>query len=296
MSPVMSPVPMAQALVAPQPTDAQRLSLAPGKPPAELGAALAGSGMTSLRTRERLVQRLTSAGIDDPRVLGVLRAMPRHLFVDEALASRAYEDSALPIGHGQTISQPYTVARMTMALLPSARSPDPLGAPPVRLQAGMAAEPDLVLSLSRPGHKPPPSPSPSPLLDTVLEIGTGSGFQTAVLAMLARRVYSIERLGVLHTRAALRLRALKLRNVRLKHDDGTLGWPEYAPFDAVLITAAADGVPRRLAEQLSPGGRMVLPLNRGGDQLLLRLTRTRFGFKHEVLEPVTFVPLLGGVA
>ena len=211
-----------------------------------------GSGMTSPRTRERLVQRLADTGIADRRVLQVLRDLPRHLFVDEALASRAYEDSSLPIGHGQTISQPYMVARMTEALL--------------------AARP----------------------LSTVLEIGTGSGYQTAVLAALVRRVYSIERIAALWQRAEQRLRTLKLRNVRLRHADGALGWAEYAPFDGILITAAANGVPRLLAEQLAPGGRMVLPIDRGQGQVLVRLTRIRVGFKHEVLEPVTFVPLLGG--
>ncbi|TVQ84978.1 MAG: protein-L-isoaspartate(D-aspartate) O-methyltransferase [Chromatiaceae bacterium] len=210
--------------------------------------------MTSRRTRERLVERLAAAGIRDRRVLTVLQMLPRHLFVDEALASRAYEDSALPIGHGQSISQPYTVARMTAALL--------AGGP----------------------------------LCTVLEIGTGSGFQTAVLAALVRRVYSIERLAALSTRAEQRLRALQLRNVRLRHGDGTRGWPEYAPFDGILVTAAADGVPRPLAEQLAVGGRMVLPIDRGDSQVLARLTRTQRGFRHELLEPVTFVPLRGGIA
>lgn len=220
--------------------------------------AAAGSGMTSMRTRERLTQRLAAAGIADAGVIAALRGVPRHLFVEEALASRAYEDSALPIGWGQTISQPYTVARMTEALL----------------EAGPA--------------------------QTVLEIGTGSGYQTAVLAALVRRVYSVERIASLQARAEQRLRALKLRNVRLRHDDGCAGWPEYAPFDGILITAAASGIPRRLAEQLAPGGRMVLPIDSGRGQMLLRLTRQsggrRLGFRHEVLEPVTFVPLLGGVA
>jgi len=218
----------------------------------------AGVGMTSPRSRDRLVRRLIDAGITDQRVLDTLRRVPRHLFVDEALASHAYEDSALPIGHGQTISQPYTVARMTEALL----------------SGGACA--------------------------TVLEIGTGSGFQTAVLASLVRRVYSVERVSALWQRADARLRALHLRNVRLRHGDGNLGWPEYAPFDGILITAAASGVPRLLAEQLAPGGRMVLPIEHGGKQMLLRLTRastrTRAGFRHELLEPVTFVPLLGGIA
>ncbi|MGB5832776.1 MAG: protein-L-isoaspartate(D-aspartate) O-methyltransferase [Thiohalocapsa sp.] len=210
--------------------------------------------MTSLRSRERLIQRLMDVGIGNSRVLETMRSLPRHLFVDEALSSHAYDDSALPIGHGQTISQPYTVARMTEALLESGRC------------------------------------------STVLEIGTGSGFQTAVLASLVRRVYSVERVSVLWQRADVRLRTLRLRNVRLRHGDGNLGWPEYAPFEGILITAAASGVPRLLAEQLAPGGRMVLPLYRGNEQVLLRLTRNGAGFRHEVLEPVTFVPLLGGIA
>jgi protein-L-isoaspartate(D-aspartate) O-methyltransferase len=217
-----------------------------------------GSGMTSLRTRERLTKRLMAAGIVDETVIGALRQVPRHLFVEEALASRAYEDSALPIGWGQTISQPYTVARMTQALL--------------------AAGP----------------------VQTVLEIGTGCGYQTAVLAALVRRVYSLERIASLQARAGQRLKALKLRNVRLRHADGCAGWPEYAPFDGILITAAAHGIPRRLAEQLAPGGCMVMPIDCGRGQVLVRLTRQRrgrrLGFRHEVLEPVTFVPLLEGVA
>jgi protein-L-isoaspartate(D-aspartate) O-methyltransferase len=220
-----------------------------------VGAVVAtGSGLPSQRARHRLIQRLTDAGIGDRLVLDALHRLPRHLFVDEALSSHAYDDAALPIGHGQTISQPYMVARMTEALLAS----------------GCCA--------------------------TVLEIGTGSGFQTAVLASLVRRVYSVERVRALWQRADARLRALRLRNVRLRHGDGFLGWPEYAPFEGILITAAANGVPRLLAEQLAPGGRMVLPINRGNEQVLLRLTRNSTGFRHEVLEPVTFVPLLGGIA
>ena len=214
----------------------------------------AGRCFASPRSRERLVQRLMDSGIADVRVLETMRQLPRHLFVDEALASHAYDDSALPIGHGQTISQPYTVARMTEALLASGGC------------------------------------------STVLEIGTGSGFQTAVLASLVRRVYSVERMSVLWQRADARLRALCLRNVRLRYGDGNFGWSEYAPFEGILVTAAANGVPRLLAEQLALGGRMVVPINRGKEQLLLRLTRTSVGFRHEVLEPVTFVPLLGGIA
>ena len=210
--------------------------------------------MTSQRTRERLIQRLEEAGIRNPDVLDVMRRLPRHLFVDEALASRAYEESALPIGHGQTISQPYTVARMTEALLAS-------GSP-----------------------------------DTVLEIGTGSGFQTAVLASLARRVYSVERVADLSERARHTLRGLGLRNVRLRHGDGALGWPEYAPFNAIIVTAAPAGIPRVLVNQLTMGGCMVLPIGHSERQVLVRVLRTETGYVHELLEPVTFVPLLGGVA
>ena len=213
-----------------------------------------GTGLTSPRTRERQILRLVEAGIRDPLVLDAMRRLPRHLFVDEALASRAYEDSALPIGHGQTISQPYTVARMTEALL--AR-----GQP-----------------------------------DTVLEVGTGSGFQTAVLASLVRRVYSIERIEGLLEVARRRLRGLQLRNVRLRYADGGLGWPEYAPFGAIMVTAAPEGVPRALVNQLTLGGCMVLPIGRGDRQVLIRVTRTESGYEHEILEPVTFVPLLGGLA
>jgi protein-L-isoaspartate(D-aspartate) O-methyltransferase len=213
-----------------------------------------GIGMTSRRTRERLIGRLREAGIRSHEVLELMRNLPRHLFVDEALASRAYEDSALPIGHGQTISQPYTVARMTEALIEG-------------------------------GHP-----------DTVLEIGTGSGFQTAVLASLARRVYTVERVGSLLEAARRRLRLLQLRNVRLRHGDGALGWPEYAPFGAIIVTAAPEGVPRILVNQLAPGGVMVLPIGRGEQQVLVRVVRTEEGYTHEILEPVTFVPMLGGTA
>jgi protein-L-isoaspartate(D-aspartate) O-methyltransferase len=213
-----------------------------------------GIGMTSLRTRERLIARLGKAGVKNRAVLEAMRQVPRHLFVDEALASRGYEDSALPIGHGQTISQPYTVARMTEALL----------------ECGKPA--------------------------TVLEVGTGSGYQTAVLAALARRVYSVERVAALLEEARQRLKTLKVRNVRLRHGDGALGWLEYAPYDAILVTAAPAGIPRVLAAQLKLGGSMVLPVGRGGSQMLLRLTRTKDGYDRELLENVTFVPLLSGVA
>ena len=218
------------------------------------GGEDAGVGMTSARTRERLRRRLIAAGIRNGEVLDLLSRLPRHRFVDEALASHAYEDSALPIGHGQTISQPYTVARMTEALLESRRP------------------------------------------QAILEIGTGSGFQTAVLASLARRVYSVERVAALLETARRRLAELRLRNVRLRHGDGGLGWPEYAPFDAILVTAAPPGIPRALVQQLRIGGCMVLPMGLGAEQVLVRLIRTPEGYTPEILEPVNFVPLLSGLA
>ena len=225
-----------------------------GDAPHPAGTEDAGVGMTSARTRERLRRRLLEAGIRNPEVLDLLSRLPRHRFVDEALASHAYEDAALPIGHGQTLSQPYAVARMTEALL----------------------EPRLPQS--------------------VLEIGTGSGFQTAVLASLARRVYSMERIAALLETARRRLAEMRLRNVRLRHADGALGWPEYAPFDAILVTAAPPGIPRTLVHQLRIGGCMVLPRGQGAEQVLVRVIRTPDGYSPEILEPVNFVPLLSGLA
>ena len=212
-----------------------------------------GIGMTSQRTRERLIQRLREKGIRDLSVLEAMRNTPRHIFVDEALASRAYEDTALPIGLGQTISQPYTVARMTEALMQD--------------------------------HQP----------ETVLEIGTGSGFQCAILAQLVRRVYSVERIEALQLQARQRLRELGLRNVRLKHSDGGIGWPEYGPFDGIMVTAAPTGLPQSLLEQLAVGGRLILPLQREQGQVMLRITRTMEGYQQEHLEAANFVPLQGGV-
>jgi protein-L-isoaspartate(D-aspartate) O-methyltransferase len=212
-----------------------------------------GIGMTSQRTRERLIQRLRDEGIRDPRVIEAMRNTPRHLFVDEALASRAYEDTALPIGNGQTISQPYIVARMTEALL----------------QQGP--------------------------LENVLEVGTGSGYQTAVLAPLVRRVYTVERIKTLLEQARRRFQALRIRNIITKHTDGTVGLPEYAPFDGIIVTAAPEGIPLALVEQLRPGGCMVLPIGSRDGQVLVRVTRTEDGYRHEMLERVSFVPLLGGV-
>lgn len=212
-----------------------------------------GIGMTSQRTRERLVGRLREEGIRSAAVLEVMGSVPRHIFVDEALASRAYENIALPIGHGQTISQPYTVARMTEALSEGVK------------------------------------------LNKVLEIGTGSGYQTVILAHLAGQVYSVERIDALIKLARQRFMEMGLRNIRLKHADGKLGWPEYAPYDGILVTAAPQEVPEALLEQLAVGGRLVIPVGAsGGAQTLLRITRAPEGYQQEILEPVSFVPLLPG--
>ena len=212
-----------------------------------------GIGMTSPRTRERLVQRLRDEGICDQRVLDRIRNTPRHMFVDEALASRAYEDTALPIGKGQTISQPYIVARMTEVLLE--------GGP----------------------------------LENVLEVGTGSGYQTAVLAPLVRRVYTTERIQILLEQARRRFQALKIRNVITKHTDGGMGLPEYAPFDGIIVTAAPEGIPLALVDQLKLGGRMVLPIGRREEQALVCVVKTESGYDRELLERVIFVPLLSGL-
>jgi protein-L-isoaspartate(D-aspartate) O-methyltransferase len=212
-----------------------------------------GIGMTSARTRERLVQRLVEQGIRDPRVLERIRSVPRHVFMDEALASRAYEDTALPIGHGQTISQPYVVARMTEAVT--------IGGTP----------------------------------EKVLEVGTGCGYQTAVLSPLAGRIYTIERIEPLLERAKERLRELGIRNVRFKHGDGSEGWPSQAPFDAILLAAAPHALPQKLLDQLGEGGRLVAPVGPEGRQELLRFTRRGDQFLRERLGFVSFVPLLGGV-
>jgi protein-L-isoaspartate(D-aspartate) O-methyltransferase len=218
-----------------------------------LNSERSGIGMTSARTRERLVQRLVEQGIRDARVLDRIRNVPRHLFVDEALASRAYEDTALPIGHGQTISQPYVVARMTEAIT--------LGGTPGK----------------------------------VLEIGTGCGYQTAVLSPLVGRIFSIERIEPLLERAKERLRELDIANVRFKHGDGSEGWPSQAPFDGILLAAAPHALPQKLLDQLAEGGRLVAPVGPEGRQELLRLTRRGDQFLRERLGFVSFVPLLGGV-
>ena len=213
-----------------------------------------GIGMTSRRTRERMIQRLLTQGIQSRQVLEVMRQVPRHLFVDEALAHRAYEDTALPIGHNQTLSQPYIVAKMTEVLL-------------------ARGEPDKVL-----------------------EIGTGSGYQTAVLASLVRKVFSIERIRPLQIKARQRLSRLSLHNVRLRHTDGGMGWPEESPFAGIMVTAAPDEIPQELLNQLSPdGGRLVSPVGAGSVQELVLVTRYGNDYQRKVLEMVRFVPLLAGV-
>jgi protein-L-isoaspartate(D-aspartate) O-methyltransferase len=214
---------------------------------------LQGIGMTSRRTRERMIKRLRELGVRDPAVLDTMLRMPRHIFVEEAFASRAYEDTALPIGYTQTLSQPYIVARMTELLLE--RGP----------------------------------------LKKVLEVGTGSGYQTAVLAELVATVYSVERIYPLQQRARRRLQDLRLRNVRYKHSDGRWGWPQYAPYDGILVTAAPSEMPQALLEQMARGGVMVIPVGDGEQQTLQRVTRIDPGYEVEIIEPVVFVPLLGGV-
>ena len=213
---------------------------------------LAGIGMTSARTRERLVQRLREQGIRSADVLERIRAVPRHIFVDEALASRAYEDTALPIGFGQTISQPFIVARMTEALLE--------GGP----------------------------------LRNVLEVGTGCGYQTAVLSPLVVRIHSIERVEPLLKRAKERLKELGVRNVRFRHGDGTLGWAGNAPYDGIIVAAAPLRVPDALLAQLAVGGRLVVPVGAEGAQELLRFTRREQRVDRESLGAVSFVPLVAG--
>ena len=212
-----------------------------------------GIGMTSERTRLRMVERLRAQGIRDETVLAAMAEVPRHIFVDEALSSRAYEDIALPLGYGQTISSPHTVARMTEL----ARNGRPLG--------------------------------------KVLEIGTGCGYQSAILGKIARQVYSMERLAALVRKARRNLREAGLSSVHLRHGDGHAGMPEVAPFDAILVTAAAARAPDALLEQLGVGGRMILPIARSDEQHLFIIERTNRGMVERRMDPVVFVPLLPGV-
>ncbi len=215
--------------------------------------SLQGIGMTSSRTRERMINRLMEQGIRSNKILDVIRNTPRHIFMDEALASRAYEDTALPIGYNQTISQPYIVAKMTELLLAS-----------------------------------------SGRLEKVLEIGTGCGYQTAILAQLVNHVYSVERIAPLQKKAKDRLWDLKLKNVSYLHSDGGWGWQDHAPYDGILVAAAPPEIPEMLLQQMAVGGVMVIPIGKGSSQQLQRVTRTEGGYEVERLEPVVFVPFLSG--
>lgn len=211
-----------------------------------------GIGMTSARTRDRLVARLRESGITSVEVLEQIRNVPRHLFVDEALASRAYEDTALPIGLGQTISQPYVVARMTEALLDG-------------LDGGR-----------------------------ILEIGTGCGYQTAVLAPLVREIYTVERIPELLRKTKQRLRQLDIYNVHFRLGDGWEGWPKYSPYDGIIVAAAAAELPENLLRQLGPGGHLVIPVGPSGRQELLKVTQYPDHYEQKSLGMVSFVPLVHG--
>lgn len=217
------------------------------------GVNINGIGMTSQRTRERMVQRLIEQGIGNQQVLSVMGSTPRHIFVDEALSHRAYEDSALPIGHNQTLSQPYIVARMTELLL--ANGP----------------------------------------LRQVLEVGTGSGYQTAILAQMVENVCSVERIRPLQEKARQRLKVLQLRNVQLRHADGGMGWSAMGPFDGILSAAAPREVPAELLEQLAVGGRLVIPVGDGNVQDLMLIVRQKDRFDSQMIEKVRFVPLVAGI-
>ena len=210
--------------------------------------------MTSQRTRNRLISRLQQQGISNEQVLDVMRRVPRHIFVDEALAPRAYDDTALPIGYGQTISQPYIVAQMTQLLL----------------EDGMAS--------------------------SVLEIGTGCGYQTAILASIFPQVYSVERIEALYLQARQRLAELEFYNRQLRHTDGTGGWPNPSyQFDRIIMTAACTEIPEALTSQLRMGGVMILPFDNGRDQTMMKITRSPDGLVSEPVEKVVFVPLLPGL-
>ncbi len=216
---------------------------------------VAGIGMTSQRTRDRMVQRLRDQGIHKESVLSVMAKVPRHLFVDEALAHKSYEDTALPIGHGQTISQPHTVALMTQILLESAHD-----------------------------------------LNSVLEVGTGCGYQTAVLSHFVNKIYSIERIGALQKSARSRLNELAINNIEFRHTDGTGGWPnKQYKFDAILMAAACKSLPEKIFSQLKVGGVMVFPLDSGSNQQqLIRAVMHEDGIQTQIVSDVSFVPLLGG--
>lgn len=211
-----------------------------------------GIGMTSQRTRDRLIIRLKEQGIKSQKVLSVMKDVPRHLFMDEALATRAYEDTALPIGHGQTISRPFIVARMTEIILQ--------GLPKKK----------------------------------ILEVGTGSGYQTAVLSQLVDRIYSVERIAPLQNQARERFYNLKLNNIKLKHSDGSWGWELNAPYDGIIVTCAPEEVPQELLKQLAPGGRLVIPVGGSDGQSLRVIDRVGDSFEEETLDSVSFVPLLSG--
>lgn len=214
--------------------------------------AFQGIGMTSQRTRDRLIGRLKEQGISNIDVLAVIKSLPRHMFVEEALASRAYEDTALPIGYSQTISRPFIVARMTEILLE--------GVPKKK----------------------------------VLEVGTGSGYQTAVLSRLVDRVFSVERISPLQNQARERFYNLKLNNIRLKHSDGSWGWEDNAPYDGIIVTCAPERVPENLLKQLAPGGRLVIPVGGSVGQSLRVIDRNGSMFDETILDDVSFVPLLNG--
>ncbi len=212
-----------------------------------------GIGMTSQRTRDRLADTLIEMGIESEPVLDAIRQTPRHLFVDEALASRVYENTALPIGFGQTISQPYIVAKMTEALIKDRE------------------------------------------LKNVLEVGTGCGYQTVIMAQFARQIYTVERINALLVRARERFQKLNYTNIRSKHADGNIGWSAHAPFDGIIVAAAPVGVPESLLEQLAIEGRLIIPVGKSGDQKLLLITRKEEGYEEEIIDSVSFVPMLGGI-
>ena len=214
---------------------------------------LQGIGMTSQRSRNRLADTLREMGIQSECILDAIRNTPRHLFVDEALASRAYENTALPIGYNQTISQLYIVARMTEALISGGR------------------------------------------LQSILEIGTGCGYQTVILARFGEKVYTLERIDALLSKARERFYTLRYRNIRTRHGDGNEGWPQYAPYDGIIVTAAPTGVPATLLQQLAVNGRLIIPVGKPGEQTLLLITRTDEGYHEQRLDWVSFVPMLEGI-